>query len=264
MLNHGIGYLKNGKKYYDYSKFTLNDGVFTISDFHKSIYVNEYGFPPKRVHVTGYPRFDGFADKKDNSPIGKFILLAPTFRDNQQQNNDEFTNTDFFYNYSELIHSALFQGVLEKYNLKCVVFLHQNIYNNCRFFQLNDALFFCANELPYSLTELMEYATILITDYSSVMFDFHYLGKPVISYQFDYQDFASQRDEVSFINIRSDVPARICDTVSEVSYAVEFFCNEDYNFSHPINIYNDCFFKYYDSFNTNRVIDVLFNSKEYL
>ena len=45
----------------------------------------------------------------------------------------------------------------------------------------------------HDVTELMLVADVLVTDYSSVMFDFANTGKPMVFYTYDYEDYV--RDE---------------------------------------------------------------------
>ena len=45
----------------------------------------------------------------------------------------------------------------------------------------------------HDVTELMLLADVLVTDYSSVMFDFANTGKPMVFYTYDYEDYV--RDE---------------------------------------------------------------------
>jgi len=45
----------------------------------------------------------------------------------------------------------------------------------------------------HDVTELMLVADVLVTDYSSVMFDFANTGRPMVFYTYDYEDYV--RDE---------------------------------------------------------------------
>ena len=56
-----------------------------------------------------------------------------------------------------------------------------------------------------SVQDLINENYILITDYSTVAFDFAYSNKPVIFYQFDYDEFYSKHYNEGPINHKKDL-----------------------------------------------------------
>jgi CDP-glycerol glycerophosphotransferase len=75
----------------------------------------------------------------------------------------------------------------------------------------------------HDVTELMLLADILVTDYSSVMFDFANTGKPMIFFAYDYEDYV--RDERgTYVDLPEIAPGPVVATDDEL---VEALCRVD-------------------------------------
>jgi CDP-glycerol glycerophosphotransferase len=173
-------------QYYNIPKKNI---TITSSDYFIPFLQSAFGLEFEYIFKTGLPRCDKlFFEKKEvfikklrNSFYGcKIVLYMPTFR---IISFDGKTFNPFSgFNYDE----KLFFDVLEKKN---IVFLYkphfwdestnENIINSNRFFLITD------NDFD-DLYLLVKDIDILITDYSSIYFDFIVLRKPVILAPFDY------------------------------------------------------------------------------
>ncbi len=69
----------------------------------------------------------------------------------------------------------------------------------------------------HDVTELLLVADVLVTDYSSVMFDFANTGRPMIFYTHDYEDYT--RDERgTYVDLRDIAPGPVvADTAALVA-----------------------------------------------
>jgi CDP-glycerol glycerophosphotransferase len=71
----------------------------------------------------------------------------------------------------------------------------------------------------HDVTELMLLADVLVTDYSSVMFDFANTGKPMVFYTYDYEDYV--RDERgTYLDLPDVAPGPIVATEDELIKAL--------------------------------------------
>jgi CDP-glycerol glycerophosphotransferase len=71
----------------------------------------------------------------------------------------------------------------------------------------------------HDVTELMLIADVLVTDYSSVMFDFANTGKPMVFYTYDYEDYV--RDERgTYIDLPDVAPGPVVLTNDELTAAL--------------------------------------------
>lgn len=184
-LQHGV----LGRKPAEYHKKYYDDpfDIFIVSsDSEKyDVVVNTMGYKEDEVKVTGLARFD----RLPMNHKGKDILLMPTWRD--WINTDEkFLNSEYYYRYKNLLENKRLHDILEKYNVNINFYPH---YRAQPFF--NKELINTSEHIRFitlgekSVQELLIDHALLITDYSSVSFDFTMMNKPVVYYHFDEDRF---------------------------------------------------------------------------
>ncbi len=254
MLNHGFCFLKNGKRFYHKSKFPLNDLIISTSEKHKKIFTEIYGYSDIDVAITGYPRLDDMVDESTNTD--KKLLLMPTFRDNEDNIGSEFSKTTLFEKIKNIMTDPILIKLFEKEKIKLSIYLHQNIQKYSYMFDE-----YCSENIKVvkqggkTVQDLLKESNLLITDYSSVMFDFIYMSKPFISYQFDREDFINSRDDKPIINIKNDLPGHVVDTHDELVSKILEIHNENYKIDPESNNLRTEYFYYSDRNNCKRVFD---------
>lgn len=186
-LQHGVMGAKwmvpnYGKKSSDF----VTDLVITSSDREKQIFIKDFGYSADEVAVTGLARFDALlADDVDVRP-GQ-ILIIPTWRP-WLQDPETFTESDYFERWSSLLSSEAITGLIEEHECEVVFCLHPNMQQFTHHFDLPGVTVVSQGEVDVQY--LMKRSAAMITDYSSVAFDFSFLDKPVAYYQFDSRRFA--------------------------------------------------------------------------
>ena len=172
------------------------------------------------VLETGYPRNDAlftFDQAKVNSilreldvPRGKKIILyAPTFRDNKHSEVSGYENA------SGLDFDKLKEQIGDEY---IILFrAHYFVAKNMDFEKYKD---FVIDVSDYEdVNDLYIISDMLITDYSSVFFDYANLKRPIIFYMYDYEDYkANARD---FYLDQNELPGPITKTQDELVKAIE-------------------------------------------
>lgn len=152
------------------------------------IYAGACGIDKEKIFPTGVPRNDVFfqtqnvEDKKKEfyrahhiSENKKMILYAPTYRD---VGNEDPIKLDFAELERELGEEYVFV-------LKLHPFLAQY-----KIHTTNDGEPFVLNlSALEDIQELLLIADVLVTDYSSVIFDFAITGKPILFYSYDLKDY---------------------------------------------------------------------------
>lgn len=177
--------------------------VFVVSSEREKYHIiKEYGYKENEVIVTGLARWDNL--KKENINEDK-ILLMPTWR-SWIKSEDELLESEYFNKYIDLLKDKEFIEYLEKTKKTVTFYPHYQTRKllkgmNIKF---NNRINIIEND-EYTVQELINSHGILITDYSTVAFDFIYTEKLVIFYQFDYKEFYSKHYNNGIIEHRSEL-----------------------------------------------------------
>lgn len=187
-LQHGILHASLPWKY---TPERINvDKVVVSSFFEIENFVQKYNFREKDLIKTGMPRFD-FMEKKIK-PVNR-ILFAPTWRnylitlgedDSWLPDTDKFKKSDFYIKFQEFLNSERLAKILEDYDLYLDFKIHPIFkpYENC-FSLSRDRVSFASD-----IVDDNQYS-VFITDFSSFVFDFAYLERPIIYFVPDMLQF---------------------------------------------------------------------------
>ncbi|MDT3428865.1 glycosyltransferase involved in cell wall biosynthesis/CDP-glycerol glycerophosphotransferase (TagB/SpsB family) [Paenibacillus forsythiae] len=165
----------------DYSLF------ITSSAFEKDHITKEFGFTEDEVAITGLARWDGLQD----SSKGNEILLMPTWR-NWIKSRAELENSRYFKTYLSLLQNRKLHDILEDMDLTLTFYPHYQIQKVLSELPVFHERIKVVRQGEEAVQELLNRHALLITDYSTVSFDFAYMNKPVLFYQFDYEEFYSR------------------------------------------------------------------------
>lgn len=180
--------IKNDMDVIRYNLF-LSPSAFASEKFISSFNMKELGIE-NIVRETGYPRNDylfHFTEeeaaklKEDlGIPRGKKVILyAPTFRDN------EHDGTGYTYN----LHLD-FEKLKRELGDDYIVLLRVHYFVASRFdFDKYTDFVINVSNLD-DITPLYTISDVLITDYSSVFFDYANLKRPMLFYMYDLEDYA--------------------------------------------------------------------------
>lgn len=195
--------------------------------FSTEIFQSAFRIDSKRLIETGYPRNDFITNatekeildlkKKYHLPFDKKILLyAPTWRDNSfVASGYTFELNANFHKWKEMLG--------EEY---VVVFKpHYLIINRYQDDpELNGFLY----SIPASaeINELYVLSDVLVTDYSSVFFDYAILNRPIYFYMYDLEDY---RDELRgfYLDIYKDLPGKIYEDENQLLYDIHQHVYDD-------------------------------------
>lgn len=149
----------------------------------KNEIIEKYGFNNNEVLLTGLPRFDLLNNNKKK----KIITVMPTWRPHLLELSDrDFLNSKFFKGYFELLSNPKLKTLTVKQNIDIHLYLHPRMQK--RFSKFFEKLDHVTTTYDSSYKEIISDSSILITDVSSVAFDFAYLRKPIIYFHNDIED----------------------------------------------------------------------------
>jgi CDP-glycerol glycerophosphotransferase (TagB/SpsB family)/glycosyltransferase involved in cell wall biosynthesis len=256
-LQHGI--IQNDLSSW-LNKLEKNIRLFVTSakPEYKSIIDGDYLYSKNEVILTGLPRYD----KLENNPQKK-ILIMPTWRSflTPKGNNlgvrgtiPNFTETNFYRFYNGLITNEDLLKKVKNLGYKIKLCLHPTMISEAETFKNSKYVEVSKDICNYS-KEFSE-GSLLVTDYSSVAFDFAYLRKPIIYSQFDYKEaFSNHIYEKGYFDYKEDGFGPVCkdldSTIDSIIKILESGCRLEKEYRDRI----DRFFEYNDRNNCKRVYE---------
>lgn len=151
----------------------------------------------EKVQAVGSPRTDMFFDEKAKEDAKervyesypqlmnkKVVLIAPTYRGRKVEHAT--------YDFDRLNLGSLVKELGDDYQL--VVKWHPALYNNIKrgLIKFDDSGTVDASSYN-DINDLMVVSDILVTDYSSVIFDWYLLDKPAIYFTYDLEEYEAGR-----------------------------------------------------------------------
>lgn len=171
-----------------------NDIMLAQGHYDVDIFSRVFGVPRENFRITGLPRNDELLCKNTEenrkrirknlgiSEDKKVILYAPTFR---EYDKDENNNCKL----SIPIDLKKWQSKLG-HDYVLLMRAHYEVIKQMNF-EEND---FVKNVSLYpNLNELMIVSDILVSDYSSIFFDYSIQDKPMLCFAYDYEKYAANR-----------------------------------------------------------------------
>ncbi|WLV24152.1 CDP-glycerol glycerophosphotransferase family protein [Aciduricibacillus chroicocephali] len=246
-LQHGVLGTKNMTNLYGAESASFETDLFLVSsDREKRMVVNDFGYKPNEVKVTGLSRFDSlFAD---DVPQKRQLLIIPTWRD-WLVNEEQFVESEYFERYRNLVNSSVLHKLAQQYDFEIVFCLHPNMQNFTPFFE--DAPVRVISQGEVDVQVLLKESAMMITDYSSVAFDFSFLGKPVIYYQFDRGRFIGRKG--SHLDLDADLPGEILYTEEEVLDQLTEYAADNFRMLPEYEERASRFLKYKDEKSSDRI-----------
>lgn len=216
-----------------------------------------WNVPKKSTFVTGYPRYD----KLYNANIrGKEIFFMPTWRPWLKNNVDDIQKTEYFKNIINLLQNETLNKILEIKNIKMTVYIHQLMHEY--FDNFNDVkLRKNINILPKDaeITKEIMKSNMLITDYSSIAYDYLYMDMPILFYQFDKDEYEEKIG--SYIDLNTELFGEVAYTSEECVEKIVKIINNDWkhleNVLEKVERLRPKFLEYTDKNNSKRVYELI-------
>ncbi|MBW4803859.1 CDP-glycerol glycerophosphotransferase family protein [Loigolactobacillus coryniformis] len=189
------------------------------------IYKSAFNLDENKIIALGLPRNDILSDQekvkytcikvkeKLNINNGKMnVLYAPTFRDGEHKYE---LNLDL---------KRLNKVVGAKYNI--LLRLHPNVRESFEtdYFNLFSSIIDCSHY--EDIQELYIVSDVLITDYSSVFFDYSILGRPIVFYPYDFDKYKNSMRGF-YYDYKKFVPGQIVKSENELIETLESLNNLD-------------------------------------
>ncbi|AWK51248.1 CDP-glycerol--glycerophosphate glycerophosphotransferase [Clostridium beijerinckii] len=195
----------------------LSNSLFCTNMYHNSFWYSgeilESGSPRNDILINNSSDSKNIKDKLGIHKDTKVILYAPTFRDNGRIDVFDLDCKQIIFNFEK------------KYKCKfCIIIrLHPNMSSTELNIKFSKSIL---NGTSYSdMYELLNISDVLITDYSSTMFEFGMLLKPVYLYVKDLDDYTKSRG--LYLDIEK-LPYVVCKDKESLYNKIQEFNLEDY------------------------------------
>ena len=191
-----IGYDDNlnswSMKYFQgnrYSKYLFNEFyTYTISSgrLYTEIFSKAFGINRKKIYEFGFPRCEVFMEPEQDPEFDNTIVYMPTFRESSFSEYDLIKEANI-----DLEKTSL---MLKKIRCKLIIRLHPVNYSKCKYEKYENIEFDNSSNFEETLSK----CKLLITDYSSIMFDFYLTKKTIIFFPFDLPNYLKKDRELYF------------------------------------------------------------------
>ena len=181
-IQHGTIFLKESVLYNGYLYPAKFDKFLVCSDREENLWL-KYNFPPEKLLKVGLPRWDLL--KNLPQPKQKSILLMLTFR---SLNAVSFENSLYKKNLLSLLHNTKLNKYLKQKNISLYFAPHHALSGNAHInFDLSEEKNIQIVD-GGKVSQYIKQCSCLLTDLSSVAFDFMFQNKPVVFYILDRED----------------------------------------------------------------------------
>lgn len=255
---HGINFFKRffwdtdeiGDKYYKKIIFS--------NKTERDLFKQYFGFDDKNTIIAGLSRWDNMLQHSQE----KSIFIYFTFRRYLCHKGLDITETNYYKNIENLLHSERLQQILNKYNVKIYLGMHHVLrkktdLSNCNIEIIEDC----------DIGRVKQNASMLISDYSSMCFDFMFNDRPVAFYRVDKADPLLLIDKAGYINElhteskNKDLYNIFYDADSTID-CIEKYCQNNFELEPEYKKINNNFFEYRDNIKKHIVSGILSSEED--
>lgn len=251
-MQHGPTATKNVTRVYGRktSQERSAELFLVTSSLEKRIVVEDYGYRPHQVAVTGFSRFDSLLSKVPDPD--RVILVMPTWRESLM-NEQAFLNSSFLRNWKAFLTSTHLAEVRAKHRLSVALMLHPNMRKYRQHFDLPGVTQVSIDEVD--VQSLIRTGVMMVTDLSSVAWDFSYLQRPVSYFQFESAQFAG--NQTSHIDYATSLPGPIFTTPEDLVAHIALSADRGFSVEKKYSQRSRAFLEFEDTENSARVFNAI-------
>ena len=258
-LNHGTVGLKkrqpmNPKLEKLINKLIKSYDINTAdAEYEKKIKNLDWGIDERKIHITGSPRYDSL--EKETSFEKDRIFFMPTWRP-WLKDNENIEKTAYFQNITGLISNDKLQDFLRENGVELRIYIHQLMHKYLKEFRENitdENVILLPKEADIQ-NEIMT-SRLLITDYSSISFDFFYIDKSVLFFQFDKAEYNEKVG--AYIDLEKDLFGPAAFDINSCVTEIMRMYKENFQIEDDYKKMKDSYFKYNDKGNSERLFKII-------
>ena len=233
--------------------------LISQNSYSSEIFRRAFDFKGEMLEI-GYPRNDILINKNNPEDIDeiktrlkipkdkKIILYAPTWRDNEYYAKGEYKFA------TEMDFDKMCDELKDEYVL--IVKFHYLVKEDIDWSKYDNFVIEC--DADWDIQELYLISDMMITDYSSVMFDYAIMKRPMIFFTYDLDNYKNNLRDFYFDMIE-EVPGPICKTNEEMIDFIKNYSEDSYEseFGEKYRKYSEKFNTFDDGKASSRIIDLI-------
>ena len=217
----------------------------------------EYEYIKKKLgHEEVVDQYTGLAryDNLHNIQTKKQILIMPTWR-GFIRSKEGFLKSKYYQQFQSLLKNKELNSILETNGYELIFYPHYEFQKYLDCFNVSENCIKLASFQEYDVQTLLKESKLLITDFSSVFFDFAYMKKPVIFFHFDANEFFERHYEKGYFNYEQDGFGCVCLTTEDVIEALKKHLLNDCLLEDIYKQRIEAFFSLHDENNCQRIYE---------
>jgi CDP-glycerol glycerophosphotransferase (TagB/SpsB family) len=254
------------------SKIIKNQYLFCSSVIDKQLFKNIFNIELDRIFVTGLPRHDVLLDKSYQNKnfnlflnyynikrknLKKTILFAPTFK-SWENFEDGWSRSNNLFSFKSDVDLIEFNNFLRSNKILLFCKLHpfeENIFfknlSNIKFIITDDLL-----KLNLTIYDFLSCFDLLISDYSSLIYDFYYVKRNIFLILGDISIYFKNRGFV-FKNYKNWLPGCKIYDYNSLRYNLKLFLNNPNIINFESENFSKFRFAFWDNKNCSRISDII-------
>ncbi len=249
----------------------LRGFVTSATPEYYSVIDGDYGYTKREVWLTGLPRFDLLEDYS-NKQKKRIITLMPTWRRYLMGSFDSasalwtlspsFKDSAYRNTYCRLLSDSHFIDQVENLGCRLRFLPHPNLQSHLDQFEHDSRVEMLGLDASYR--NIYSTSSLIITDYSSAVFDFVYMRKPIIYFQFDSDEFFSGGHVYTkgYFDYERDGFGEVEKTIEGLEERILQYASLDFKMKDNYRNRADSFFAFDDKNNCERVYNKLIKANE--
>ena len=257
-LQHGVTINKGEWLFYENTRFWR---FITAGKQEHEYLLENFHYPKERVKLLGFSRFDALHGLKSDKEL---ILVMPTWRNwlgREGKDNKalDFEHTEYCQKWNEFLQSEKLDKLLKEYGKKLWFYPHRNMQKFLSYFKTDCENIQIVDWEQVDIQDALKRASLMIIDYSSVFFDFSYMRKPVLFYQFDEKEFREKQYAQGYFDYHDTVLGEWSGDLDSLLQALERRLENGLELLSEETLKS--FFPYYDKENSKRIYDEITEDK---
>ena len=233
----------------------------TVKGEFDAIKKGKFLYDEQNIKLTGMPRYDLL----ENKPT-KLVVIMPTWRrtlsgaidskTRARAYNPTFKDSSYFSFWQRLIANEKICSRMREQGYRGLFVIHPCHQANAIDFVGNDVFDVIDGFANY--TKLKSEASLMVTDYSSAVFEYSYLKKPIVYVQADRDEFYGHHTYVpGFFDYKRDGFGPVTESYEETVAAIVNYIDSNCRMERKYLVRVDSFFTFKDRNNCSRVYDAI-------